>query len=310
MAEGTLSDRLDSWKEIAAYMRRDVKTVQRWEKREAMPVHRHLHDKMGSVYAFKNELDQWSRNRTASPPPKALAEKLPRWPWVVAGAGVVIALAVGATLLWRSTDAGNPLADARFLALTDFNGIEQAAAISPDGKLVAFQSDRDGQVDVWVTEVGSGKFQNLSRGSARDIVNPSVRTLGFSPDASLVTFWARRLDAAQQSDISVWGLPIVGGSPRVYMDGVAEYDWSADGSHVVYHTPGPGDPTFVRDAGDGTKPSAVFSAPTGLHSHFPLWSRNREFIYFVQGTVPDHMDVGRVKAAGGAPERVTNHDAV
>jgi hypothetical protein len=37
-------DRLDSWKEIAAYLKRDVRTVQRWEKREEMPVHRHLHD--------------------------------------------------------------------------------------------------------------------------------------------------------------------------------------------------------------------------------------------------------------------------
>ena len=32
--------RLDSWKEIAAYLNRDVTTVQRWEKREAMPIHR------------------------------------------------------------------------------------------------------------------------------------------------------------------------------------------------------------------------------------------------------------------------------
>ena len=54
------SGRLDSWKEIAAYMRRDVKTVQRWEKREAMPVHRHLHDKLGSVFAFRDELDVWA----------------------------------------------------------------------------------------------------------------------------------------------------------------------------------------------------------------------------------------------------------
>src|SRR6185312_2384006 len=56
-------DRLDSWKEIAGYMRRDVTTVQRWEKREGMPVHRHVHDKMGSVYAFKSDLDAWARTR-------------------------------------------------------------------------------------------------------------------------------------------------------------------------------------------------------------------------------------------------------
>ena len=56
-------DRLDSWKEIAAYMKRDVTTVQRWEKREGMPVHRHVHDKMGSVYAFRTELDAWAQSR-------------------------------------------------------------------------------------------------------------------------------------------------------------------------------------------------------------------------------------------------------
>jgi len=56
-------DRLDSWKEIAAYLKRDVTTVQRWEKREGMPVHRHQHDRMGSVYAFSSELDAWVQSR-------------------------------------------------------------------------------------------------------------------------------------------------------------------------------------------------------------------------------------------------------
>src|SRR5215470_6181642 len=55
--------RLDSWKEIAAHLHRDVTTVQRWEKREGMPVHRHVHDRMGSVYAFSSELDAWLQSR-------------------------------------------------------------------------------------------------------------------------------------------------------------------------------------------------------------------------------------------------------
>lgn len=58
-----LEDRLDSWKEIAAYLNRDVTTVQRWEKREGMPVRRHLHDRIGSVYASRAELDVWVRSR-------------------------------------------------------------------------------------------------------------------------------------------------------------------------------------------------------------------------------------------------------
>jgi TolB-like protein/Flp pilus assembly protein TadD len=59
-------DRLESWKEIAVFLRRDIRTVQRWEKSEAMPVHRHVHDKLGSIYAFKSELADWQRQRTGT----------------------------------------------------------------------------------------------------------------------------------------------------------------------------------------------------------------------------------------------------
>lgn len=62
-SERASSDRLDSWKEIAGYLNRDVTTVQRWEKKERMPVHRHLHDRVGSVYAFPRELDFWLHSR-------------------------------------------------------------------------------------------------------------------------------------------------------------------------------------------------------------------------------------------------------
>jgi TolB-like protein len=62
-SEKPSAERLDSWKEIAAYLNRDVTTVQRWEKREGMPVHRHVHDKRGSVYALTPELDAWLQSR-------------------------------------------------------------------------------------------------------------------------------------------------------------------------------------------------------------------------------------------------------
>jgi TolB-like protein/Tfp pilus assembly protein PilF len=65
VAEKPAGKRLDSWKEIAVYLNRDVTTVQRWEKREGMPVHRHVHDKRGSVYALTGELDGWIRIRSS-----------------------------------------------------------------------------------------------------------------------------------------------------------------------------------------------------------------------------------------------------
>src|SRR5215472_10021657 len=68
----TLADRLDSWKEIAAFLRRDVRTVQRWEKKEGLPVYRHQHEKLGSVYAFPKELTEWLNTRQ---PPAAGQQK-------------------------------------------------------------------------------------------------------------------------------------------------------------------------------------------------------------------------------------------
>jgi len=57
----TGTDRLDSWKEIASYLRREVRTVQLWEKREGLPVRRHFHKRLGSVYALRSEIESWKR---------------------------------------------------------------------------------------------------------------------------------------------------------------------------------------------------------------------------------------------------------
>ncbi len=57
---------LDSWKEIAAYLERDVRTVQRWEKREGLPVRRHAHDQLATVYASRSEIDVWLGKRSTT----------------------------------------------------------------------------------------------------------------------------------------------------------------------------------------------------------------------------------------------------
>ena len=321
-------DRLDSWKEIAAYLNRDVTTVQRWEKREGMPVHRHLHDRMGSVYASRAELDAWAGSRNlraeqengsnssspnppAMPPRSAIASSVTKWTFVLPLAAAGVALAIGASLWFQGTEYfwRNPIVDARFQAVTDFGGVEQAAAVSRDGQFVAFLSDRDGQMDVWVTQVGSGQFHNLTRGSARELVNPSVRTMGFSPDGSFVTFWVRKQDGLRGGDINIWAVPTLGGQPRPYLEGVAEFDWSHDGSRLAYHTPGPGDPLFVSDGSRRSDDRPIFTAPAGLHSHFPLWAPDTAFIYLVQGSLPDKLDIWRITPAGGTPERITSHIA-
>jgi predicted DNA-binding transcriptional regulator AlpA len=60
----TSETRLDSWKKIAAYLNRDVRTAYRWEKTEGLPVHRHQHASRSSVYAYASEIDAWVSQRT------------------------------------------------------------------------------------------------------------------------------------------------------------------------------------------------------------------------------------------------------
>ena len=319
-------DRLDSWKEIATYLNRDVTTVQRWEKREGMPVHRHLHDKMGSVYAFRTELDGWARSRHLRAPengsgdlPKAPDAPAPSasstsriTPTFVAGlvaAGVAVAIGAGVWLratefFWRS-----PIADARFQRVTDFDGVEQAAAVSRDGRFVAFLSDRDGRMDVWVTQVGSGQFHNLTRGSAPELVNPSVRLLGFSPDGSFVTFWVRRQDGSRgRGDQHLGGLN-------------ARRPAEAATSKA---SPSPIGPPTARDScttrpdpeircssltpAGGPRAVASSRLPPASTLTFPLWAPDGRFIYFVQGSLPDQLDIWRISPEGGPTERITSHN--
>jgi Tol biopolymer transport system component len=319
LPNGPNKGRLDSWKKIAVYLRRDITTVQRWEKREGMPVHRHLHDKMGSVYAFQSELDAWMHARSDQQPPSAIdastdaaAATQPtslrfRWP-AIALAGALGAVAIALIVWFERSDHfwRNPFAGAVYQSVTGFDGRNEAAAVSRDGQFIAFLSDRGGRTDVWVTQVGSGRFHNLTQGLEGELVNPSIRELGFSPDGSMVTFWLRRQSGPPGEDISIWAVPTLGGEPRPYLEGAAEVTWSPDGNHLAYHTAMPGDPLFIGDGKGLSRNGPILIAPSGLHSHFPVWAPGN-LIYFSKGSLPDQLDVWRVDPSGKDPERITSH---
>lgn len=99
-------DRLTSWKAIAGYLERSVITVQRWEKAEGLPVHRHAHQKQDSVYASKSELDAWRQSRTlltmdTESPKGGQDTSRPRSAYRLATALVVTGSAVVALGAWR-----------------------------------------------------------------------------------------------------------------------------------------------------------------------------------------------------------------
>jgi Putative lumazine-binding len=70
---------LESWKQIAAYLDRSERTVRRWEASEGLPVHRREHEKQDTVFAYRHEIEAWSRRHTKSPHEIAIdkAETLP-----------------------------------------------------------------------------------------------------------------------------------------------------------------------------------------------------------------------------------------
>ena len=90
-------DRLDSWKEIAAYLDRDVRTAQRWEQQEGLPVHRHTHQRQATVYALRSGIDQWLAEHGSF-------SRKPSWSahlfsLVNQRKGTLLGLAAGATVL-------------------------------------------------------------------------------------------------------------------------------------------------------------------------------------------------------------------
>src|SRR5919198_5368683 len=93
--EPEAGQRLDSWKEIAAHLKRDESTVSRWEK-EGLPVHRHPHKRKATVYAYTSEIDAWWRNghsRLETAPPQTARRRSPTV-WVTT-AGLMLAALLG-----------------------------------------------------------------------------------------------------------------------------------------------------------------------------------------------------------------------
>jgi Tol biopolymer transport system component len=239
--------------------------------------------------------------------------------WAAATASLVV---IGGAARWQLQRSEyfwrNPLEGAKATLLTDFEGAEHHAAISRDGNFVAFLSDRDGTWDAWATQLGTGDVHNLTKGTVRELRNPATRTVGFSPDGSLVILWRRVPDSAKGGLVYAgWAVPTMGGPLRPYLKGiseaVSEIDFSHDGKRIVHHPPTEGDPLFVTEA-DENVGRQIFVGRPGFHNHFPVWSHDDAFIYFVHGQaldgqVLDRSDVWRIGSTGGTPEQLTFHNS-
>ena len=264
--------------------------------------------KMTGAAAPANAVDSGSQDGPRHPPSQVDATR--RSGWLVAAIALMLLGSAAFFVARRSSDLQrNPFAHARFSPLSDMTGKAQAAAISRDGKFAAFVSDHDGQNDVWITEIGSGRYRNLTEGKALELINPAIRTLGFSPNASLVLVWQRRSSGGPPGDINIDAIPAAGGGLQKYLPDAAEAVWSNDGRRVLFHTSAPGDPMFIKDSLQAP-PRRIYEAQAPTHCHFPTWSPDDTYIYMACGVPQSSWEVWRMRADGSDAQRITSHKAL
>jgi Tol biopolymer transport system component len=124
--------------------------------------------------------------------------------------------------------------------------------------------------------------------------------VGFSGDGSEI--WIGGGDVGMRLRLML----LTGGTQRNFLsEQTVNLAWSPDGERIVYHTFVNGDPMFVADR-SGANARQIFGNQPGLHNHFPAWSPDGRWIYFVHGTpATGEMDLWRIDPAGQNPERLT-----
>jgi hypothetical protein len=250
-ARGT---RLDSWKEIAAYLKRDIRTVQRWEKLEGLPVKRHRHDERGTAYAYSGEIDRWleTRSERVSPAVEALAAG-PRTPATSPLRGPS-ALAIGAVFVmvlgsaafarwWRPASVSElTTLSVVFPADEQFPDWGPAVVLSPDGHTIAYEGR------------GPIKLRRLDQLEARMVpgVVQGGRSPFYSPDGSSIGYFVPG---------KMLKVPTGGGTPEeitsIDVDFIGSADWGTHGE-IVFATPSPnGAHQLLRVSAKGGRPSLI-----------------------------------------------------
>ena len=217
-------DRLESWKEIAAYLNRTVRTVYRWQRSAGLPVYRHGGEK-GPVYAFKTELDAWLRNGRCETKQHPKAQ---RWVWMAAvGATGLLLIAAG---VWRWTSRSGKASPLSVIPLTTYPGVESSPSLSRDGNQVAFSWNGPNQdnYDIYVKLIDGGSPVRVTTDPAPDTWP------AFSPDGKRIAF---------RRNFDVYVVSALGGGERRVTTAISpimppsrfgRLSWSSDGKWLAF----------------------------------------------------------------------------
>ena len=246
----------------------------------------------------------YSRSEALPGVPDAPTHVTWRWPAALIVAAMllgILAFIAGWVISKPSSSIQTRLATAKYTFVTEWEGVELDAAISSDGRFAAFVADASGAFHVWLTQLGTGTFTNLTP-DHDDERNRLNRAVGFSVDGSNI--WLSGVPSGRRLRM----MPFTGGALRPFLDEHAiNVAWSPDNHRTVFvRSENDGDPVLVGERG-GDNARVIIKGKSGEHNHFPTWSTDGTWIYYVHyKDEAISADLWRVPSIGGVPKRLTH----
>ena len=233
-------------------------------------------DRYQSMRELVVDLRRLTRSRAeeaarAGPVP-ATGPAPPRRPWLWVAA-VVLALAAGASLSRLGMPRPATQANVQVQRLTDFVGVEEQPAVSPDGKWVAFIAPGQGRRQVWVRLLAGGSPASVTHDNA-DHEHPR-----WTPDSSSLIYFSR---AAKEGEAgTLFEVAAVGGTPRPIASSQGEADVSHDGLHIVTFRSQGDRKVLLILSRDGSRVEHERPLPNDSEYRSPRWSPDDHWIAFV-----------------------------